>query len=131
MATQKNKSAAQDRKQISLKRGDLVMVISGGHKTKRPNKGKVGKILKFVGVDRVVVEGVNLVTRHQRQTGPNQPGGKLQKEAALHVSNVMFYAEKLKRPVRIKHKVLADGKRVRGFMNPETKQFEEIVSEKK
>ncbi|NDC37392.1 MAG: 50S ribosomal protein L24 [Proteobacteria bacterium] len=116
---------------MSLKRGDLVMVISGGHKTKRPNKGKVGKILRFVGSDRVVVEGVNMVTRHQRQAGPNQPAGKIQKEAALHVSNVMFYAEKLKRPVRIKHQTLADGRRVRGFVNPETKQFEEIASEKK
>lgn len=107
------------------------MVISGGHKTKRPNKGKVGKIARFVGADRVVVEGVNMVTRHQRQAGPNQPAGKIQKEAPLHVSNVMFYAEKIKRPVRIKHKMLADGKRVRGFINPETNQFEEIVSEKK
>lgn len=131
MASQNKKSAVQGRKQISLKRGDLVMVISGGHKTKRPNKGKVGKIARFVGADRVVVEGVNMVTRHQRQAGPNQPAGKIQKEAPLHVSNVMFYAEKIKRPVRIKHKMLADGKRVRGFINPETNQFEEIVSEKK
>ena len=117
------------RKQISLKKGDLVMVIAGGHKTKRPNKGKVGKILRFVGAERVIVEGINIVTRHQRQGAPNQPSGKIQKEAAIHVSNVMYYAEKIKRPVRIMHKVLADGKKVRGFKNPETKKFEEIVAQ--
>ena len=114
-----------------LRKGDLVMVIAGGNKKKRPNKGKVGKIVRFVGSDRVVVEGVNLITRHQRQTGPNQPGGKIQKEAALHISNVMFYAEKFKRPVRLKHKTLENGSRVRGYLNPESKQFEEIVAKEK
>ena len=116
------------RKQISLKKGDTVMVISGGHKTKRPNKGKIGKILRFVGADRVIVEGVNTVTRHQRSAGPNQPGGKITKEAAIHVSNVMLYVEKLKRPVRIKHQVSKDGTRVRGYTNPETKKFEELTA---
>ena len=110
-----------------LKKGDQVMVLSGGNKTKRPNKGKVGKIVKFVGADRVIVEGVNMVTRHQRQQGPNKPAAKIQKEAAIHVSNVMYYVEKLKRPMRLKHKMLEDGTKVRGFMNPETKTFEEIA----
>lgn len=105
------------------------MVIAGGHKTKRPNKGKIGKILGFTGKnkDRVIVEGVNLVKRHQKQSPmPGKPHGIIQKEAGIHISNVMFYVEKLKRPVRIKHSLLADGKKVRGFMNPETKQFEQI-----
>ena len=110
-----------------LRKGDLVMVIAGGNKKKRPNKGKVGKILRFAGPDRVVVEGVNLVTRHQRAQGPNKPAAKIQKEAGIHISNVMFYVEKLKRPVRVKHKILADGKKVRGYLNPESEKFEEIV----
>ena len=117
---------AEKKVNSALKKGDTVMVISGGNKKKRPNKGKVGKILRFVGVERVVVEGVNLITKHQRQTAPGKPYGKLQKEGSIHISNVMFYAEKLKKPVRIKHSVLDDGKKVRGFTNPETKKFEQI-----
>lgn len=114
--------------QNSLKKGDTVMVIAGGHKTKRPNKGKIGKILGFTGKDneRVLVEGLNLVKRHQKQTTPNKPYGIIQKEAGIHISNVMFYAEKLKKPVRIKHSVLADGKKVRGYINPESKEFVQV-----
>ena len=117
---------AVDRQKHSLKRGDLVMVISGGNEKKRPNKGKTGKIRRFVGDDRVVVEGLNFVTRHQRQAGPNKPAGKIPRESPIHVSNVMFYAEKLKRPVRIKHKVLADGRKVRGYNDPKTREFVQI-----
>ena len=118
---------ASEECKTDLRKGDLVMVISGGNKKKRPNIGKVGKILRFVGTERVMVEGVNLITKHQRAQGPNKPAGKVQKEAGIHISNVMLYVEKLKRPVRIKHKLLADGKKVRGFTNPETKKFEEIA----
>ncbi len=112
----------------ALKKGDSVMVISGGNKTKRLNKGKIGKIRSFVGKDkdRVIVEGLNFVTRHQKQTGPDKPAGKIPKEASIHISNVMFYAEKIKKPVRLKHSVLADGKKVRGFINPENKEFTQI-----
>lgn len=107
----------------SLKKGDMVMVIAGGHSKKRPNKGMVGKIMKFEGDnrDRVIVEGVNMVTRHLRAQAANKPSGKIQKEASIHVSNVMYYAEKLKVPVRIRMKTLADGKKVRGYFNPESK----------
>ena len=113
----------------SLKKGDLVIVIAGGNKTTRPNKGKVGRILSFTGKnkDRVIVEGVNMVKRHQKQTMPNKPHGIIQKEAGIHISNVMFYVEKLKKAVRIKHSVLTDGKKVRGYLNPETKAFEQIA----
>ncbi len=110
-----------------IRKGDTVMVIAGGNKNKRPNKGKTGKVTQVIDGERVVVEGLNLVTRHQRATGPNSPARKLQREASIHISNVMYYAEKLKRPVRIKHKVLQDGKKVRGFINPETKEFEQVV----
>ncbi len=110
--------------QVSLKKGDTVMIISGGNKNKRPLKGKIGKIARFVGEnnDRVIIEGLNMVTRHTRATAPNRPSGKVQKEAGIHVSNVMYYAEKFKKPVRIKHKVLDDGRKVRGFTSPENKK---------
>jgi large subunit ribosomal protein L24 len=109
---------------VSLKKGDTVMIISGGNKKKKPLKGKIGKIARIVGTngDRVIIEGLNMVTRHTRPTAPNKPSGKVQKEAPLHVSNVMFYAEKFKKPVRLKHKVLEDGRKVRGFTNPENKK---------
>lgn len=110
----------------SLKKGDTVMVISGGNGQSRANKGKTGKILRFVGDDRVVVEGLNFVTRHRRAAGPNKPGGKVPHEAPIHVSNVMFYAEKLKKPVRIKHQTLSDGRKVRGFLDPKSKEFVQI-----
>lgn len=111
-----------------VRKGDLVMVIAGGNKKKRPTKGKVGRVLRFAGEnrDRVVVEGVNFITRHQRATGPNQPSGIVKREGSIHISNVMFYAEKISRPVRIKYSVLADGKKVRGYLDPSTKQFVQI-----
>lgn len=113
-------------KSSSLKKGDMVMVIAGGNKSKRPNKGKVGRITRMVGDDRVVVEGVNLFTRHQRATRPGMASGKIQKEASMHISNVMYYVEKLKRPVRLSHSVLNDGKKVRGYRDPKTKSFVQI-----
>lgn len=127
MASSKN-TVERIRPNSKLKRGDTVIVISGGHKTKRPNKGKIGKILGFTGKkkDRVIVEGVNVVKRHQKQTLPGKAYGIIQKEAAIHVSNVMFYSDKVKKAVRLKSSVLADGKKVRGFINPETKQFEQV-----
>ena len=111
-----------------VRKGDLVMVIAGGHKTKRPLRGKVGRILRFTGErrDRVIVEGLNFFTKHQRATRPGAPSGKIQKEGSIHVSNVMYYVEKLKKPVRLKTSSLADGRKVRGYSDPETKQFVQI-----
>ena len=116
------------RKNSLLKKGDTVMVIAGGNKKKRPLKGQVSKIVRFVGdnKDRVILEGLNLMTRHQRAAGPQKAAGKIQKEGSMHVSNVMYYVEKLKRPVRLKHQVRSDGKKVRGYSDPTTKQFVEI-----
>ncbi len=117
----------------SLRRGDVVMVIAGGNKTKRPLKGKVGKILRFVGRDknRAIVEGLNLVVRHQRAKGPGTTAGRIQKEAPIHVSRLMYYVEKLKQPVRLCNRVLGadskDKKKVRGYVDPSTREFVQIV----
>ena len=113
-----------------IRRGDKVMVISGGNSTTRPLKGQVGTVQRFVGRarDRVILEGLNLVTRHQRAAGPGKAAGKVQREAGIHISNVMFYAEKIKRPVRLGHQILADGTRVRGYRDPSTKEFVQIES---
>lgn len=120
----RRKGQDRPRKKVALKAGDPVIVISGGNSKKRPLKGKVAKIVRFVGDnrDRVILEGLNLVTRHQRATGPDKPAGKIKKEASIHVSNVMYYVEKLKKAVRVRYNVLSDGKKVRGYYAPKGKE---------
>lgn len=112
----------------SLRRGDPVMVIAGGNKNKRPLKGQVSKIKAIVGEkgDRVILDGLNLYVRHKRAQGPGQEGGKVQVELPVHISNVMYYVEKLKKPVRLVSGLTAEGKRVRGYKDPETKEFVEL-----
>ena len=68
-----------------IKRGDEVVVISGEH------KGRSGKILEILPTkNRVIVEGVNLVKRHERKTQDNPEGAIVEREASLHYSNVML-----------------------------------------
>ena len=112
----------------SLKKGDLVMVIGGGNRKTRPIQGQIGRILGFRGKarDRVLVEGVNMMTRHKRQTAPGKSSGKIQKEGSIHVSKVRYYVEKLKKPVRLRHQFLADGSKVRGYRDPASKEFVQI-----
>lgn len=119
---------AQRAFKTKLKTGDTVVVVSGGNSQKSKElKGKVGKILKFLPKkDRVIVEGVNMITRHQRARGPEEPAGKIQKEGSIHISNVMYYDEKRSKAFRLKYSKLEDGRKVRGFVDPETKKFEAI-----
>ncbi|RIL07991.1 MAG: 50S ribosomal protein L24 [Proteobacteria bacterium] len=119
---QKVKSAGK----TGLRKGDMVMVIAGGHKKKRPIKGKTGKIMRFVGTTRAIVEGLNFVTRHKRASGPGQQSSKVQMEAPIDVSRLMFYAEKIQKPVRLKHKFLADGSKVRGYLDPKSREFVQL-----
>ncbi len=130
----KQKAKAREKKLLAdtlktkLKTGDPVMVIAGGCEKKgRVLKGATGKVLKMIpGKNRVIVEGVNIVKRHKRATSNQDSAGIIEKEASVHVSNVMYYVEKIKKPVRIAHKTLDDGRKVRGFVNPENKSFEQI-----
>jgi large subunit ribosomal protein L24 len=92
---------------LKIKKGDKVVVIAG------KDKGKTGEVLKVVPTDsRVIVQGVNMVKRHTRPAMGN-PGGIVEKEAALHVSNVAHIDPKDQKPTRIGYRVLADGKKVR------------------
>ncbi len=94
-------------KKLHVKRGDTVVVIAG------KDKNKTGKLLSVVAKkDGVLVEGVNMVKRHTRARG-NQPGGIVEKEAPVHVSNVMPYCGKCKKPVRTAINTLEDGKKTR------------------
>lgn len=120
--------AGRRRVRSDLKVGDIVMVIAGGNNKKRENKGKTGKLVRFVGVDRVVVEGLNMVTRHRKAQGPDKLGGKTPMESPIHISNVMYYAEKVKAPVKVVFQKLTDGKKVRGYSDPKSGQFVQIES---
>ena len=133
MLTRRTKAPRSEQRCTLLRAGDKVMVMAGGNKNTRPLKGKVAKILRFEGMlgQRVVLEGLNMNTKHQRPRGPGKPGGKLQVEGSMHVSNVMYYVEKLKRPVKLRVQRLDDGKKVRGYLEPKSKKFEQIVDEKK
>lgn len=92
-----------------LKVGDLVVVISGDEDIKG-KRGTITKLLK--DQDRAIVEGVNMVTKHQKPTAKNQQGGKVQIEAAIHVSKLALVDPETKGPTRVKSEV-RDGKKVR------------------
>lgn len=93
---------------MKLKTGDKVVVIAGA------NKGKTGKILKVLAKDnKVVVEGVNLVKKHQKPTSQNQSGGIIEREAPIHVSNVMIVDPKTGKGSRIGSEIDKKGKKVR------------------
>ncbi|HTR55302.1 MAG TPA: 50S ribosomal protein L24 [Kofleriaceae bacterium] len=83
-----------------VRKGDLVVVISGA------NKGKKGKVLRVIG-DRVVVEKVAMIKRHTRPSQKNPQGGIVDKEGSIHVSNVQLFDDKLDRGTRTK--IVADG----------------------
>ena len=93
---------------MKLKTGDKVVVIAG------KDKGKEGKI---VAVDkknnRVMVEGVNMVSKHTKPNAQNQQGGIIKKEAAIDASNVMLVCPKCKKGVRVGYSVLENGTKVR------------------
>ncbi len=95
---------------MNIRKGDMVVVISG------PYKGRRGRVLRALPKkDRVVVEGVNMVKKHMRPTSRNTQGGIVEREAPIHVSNVMAWSETAKRPSRIVRRRLEDGTRVRQF----------------
>ena len=89
-------------------KNDTVKILSGKY------KDKTGKVLKvFPKYDRVIVEGVNIIKRHTKPSQKNQQGGILEKEAPIHVSNVMVIDPKTSEPTRIGYKILEDGTKVR------------------
>lgn len=93
---------------MKIVKNDTVKVVSGNH------KGKIGKVLKvFPKTNRIVVEKVHLVKRHRRKRSATDQGGIIEKEASIHVSNVMLVCPKCSKPSRMGIGVLADGKKVR------------------
>ena len=90
-----------------IKKGDRVVVTTGR------DKGKSGEVTRVIPKEnRVLVQGVNMIKRHQKQT-QGQAGGIVEREAAIHVSNVMIADPKSGEPTRVGFKTLEDGKKVR------------------
>lgn len=119
-------SGASRRSSSLLRVGDMVMVIAGGNKKKNPLKSQVGKVMAFTGVDRVVVEGLNMRLGVGRSASSGR-GELVRKEGSMHLSNVMYYAQELGRPVRLKVRVKGDGTKVRGYVSPANREFVEIA----
>lgn len=93
---------------MNIRKNDSVMVVAGRE------RGKTGKVLRVLpDKDAAIIERVNLVKRHSRPRGPQQPGGIVEKEARIHVSNLMVMCDKCNAPVRVGAKVLPDGEKVR------------------
>ena len=91
-----------------FRRNDQVIVIAGD------DKGKTGRILKVLrDKERVIVEKVNFVKRHTKPRGTGRQGGILEKEAALHVTNVMHLCPKCQTGVRVTVRAASDGARER------------------
>lgn len=84
--------------ELKIKKGDKVLVIAG------KNKGDQGKVL-FVDRknERVIIEGVNMITKHQKANAQNQEGGRIKKPAPINVSNVMYLYKG--KPTKIGYKV--------------------------
>lgn len=93
---------------VHVRKNDTVMVISG------KDKGKTGEVLSVMPkTGKIIVKGVNVVTKHQKPNRANMQGGIIQKEAPLYSSKVMLYCDKCKSVTRISHKLLEDGTKVR------------------
>lgn len=91
-----------------VKQGDSVVVIAG------KEKGSRGRVLRVnPGADKVVVEGINVRTKHVKPTQANPQGGRIKKEAPVHISNVMLADPQTGEPTRVRIKTLETGQRVR------------------
>jgi large subunit ribosomal protein L24 len=94
-------------RKFRIKRGDRVVVTTGR------DRGRAGEVLRVLRqADRLIVQGVNMVKRHQRPSA-GHPGGIVEKEASIHISNVAHVDPDGGRPTRVGYKFLDDGRKVR------------------
>ena len=92
---------------LKIKSGDTVVVITGEH------KGSEGKVMKvFLDKNKAIVEGVNLVSKHEKPSANNPQGGITRREAPIHVSNLALVDPKSGKPTRVGYR-MEDGKKVR------------------
>ncbi len=91
-----------------IRKGDKVVVITGA------DRGKRGEVLSVLPKDdRAVVQGVNMAKRHTKPRGMGQPGGIIEREATIHLSNLMLVDPKTDKPTRVGFRLLDDGRKVR------------------
>jgi len=88
---------------MNIKKNDIVIVISGN------SRGRTGKVLRvFPEKQRIIVEGVNLVSRHRKPSQTNPQGSITRQEAPVHVSNVMLFDSKSNKPTRVGKSPIVD-----------------------
>jgi large subunit ribosomal protein L24 len=93
---------------IKIRKNDQVSILTG------KDAGKKGRVLRVIPKkNRLVVEGINFIKRHQRPTQGQQKGGVIEKENSIHISNVMLICPKCNHPTRISYQVLTDGSKSR------------------
>ena len=91
-----------------IKKNDTVMVVTGR------DRGKTGKVMRVLPErGRVIVERLNIVKRHSKPRGAQSPGGIVEKEAAIHISNVMIFCDRCSAPVRVGVKETSEGEKTR------------------
>ncbi|HKD67460.1 MAG TPA: 50S ribosomal protein L24 [Candidatus Binataceae bacterium] len=96
----------------AIKKNDMVMVIAGRE------RGKTGKVLKVLpDTGKATVERLNIVKRHSKPRGAASPGGIVEREAALDISNLMFFCERCNAPVRVGYRIAADKSKTRVCRN--------------
>ena len=94
----------ENRANQAIRKNDIVQIKSG------KEAGKRGKVLRVLNAkDRLVVEKVNLVKRHQKPNQQNRQGGIVEKEASIHLSSAMLVCDKCNRPVRVRFQTNKDG----------------------
>jgi large subunit ribosomal protein L24 len=104
-------------KSVHVKKNDTVLVISG------KSKGKKGKVLEVSPKEgKIIVQGVNMVTKHVKPKKQGQPGGILKAEGPLYACKVMLVCPKCGEATRIGHKVLGDGSKERVCRNAKCKE---------
>ena len=92
---------------LHVRKDDMVVILSG------KDKGKKGKVLETSPKEqKLIVEGVNMITKHVRPRSAQQQGGRVTQEGAFYASKAMLYCTKCNKPTRPAHKLLADGKKV-------------------
>jgi large subunit ribosomal protein L24 len=107
---------------LKLKKDDKVIVVAGNE------RGKSGKILKvFPKTLRVIIEGVNLRKRHTKPTQKSPQGGIIEKEAPIHISNVMISDPKLNKPTRIGSQIILDEKTGKKKITRVSKKSDEML----
>jgi large subunit ribosomal protein L24 len=93
---------------FKIRRGDLVYVLAGD------DRGKKGTVLKvFPKEKRAIVEGINYVKKHRRKRREDEPGGIVQIEAPIHISNLSIFCKRCNRAVKVGFRILEDGEKIR------------------